>query len=295
MLQPLGTAYVASLAASLVIAVTVTPALCSVLLTSVGTEGHTEDPWLVRQLKALYRPTLAAALRRPGVVLLAASLGVIAAVGGLASFGRSFLPTFNEGAFTLAAATAPGTPLAESDAMVRRLEERVVASPIVQAVVRRTGRAERDEHAQDVQFSELEVTITPGVDREVSAAAMREAAAGVPGLVVSVGQPISHRIEHMLSGVKTSLAIKVFGEDLSELRRVARADRTTVAEWVRRARLATSVAKAAGDTTLAGTAAALANHVASGGDAKDVPFVERTLQVQIGFMASQAMQGGPQA
>jgi len=221
LLQPLGTAYVASLAASLVIAVTVTPALCSVLLTSVGTEGHTEDPWLVRQLKALYRPTLAAALRRPGVVLLAASLGVIAAVGGLASFGRSFLPTFNEGAFTLAAATAPGTPLAESDAMVRRLEERVVASPIVQAVVRRTGRAERDEHAQDVQFSELEVTITPGVDREVSAAAMREAAAGVPGLVVSVGQPISHRIEHMLSGVKTSLAIKVFGEDLSELRRVA--------------------------------------------------------------------------
>jgi Cu/Ag efflux pump CusA len=153
-------------------------------------------------------------------VLLASAVGVSISVGAMWSFGQSFLPAFNEGAFTLAAATAPGTPLAESDAMVHRLEERVMALPIVEAAVRRTGRAERDEHAQDVQFSELEITVKEGVDSEEAAAALREAAQ-VPGLVVSVGQPIGHRIEHMLSGVKTALAIKVFGDDLGELRRAA--------------------------------------------------------------------------
>ncbi len=221
LLQPLGMAYVASLTASLVVAVTVTPALCSLLLTSVPAAGEESDAWLARKIKTLYRPTLSMALSRPRVVLVVALVGVLVATAGLVSFGRSFLPTFNEGAFTLAAATAPGTPLSESDAMVHRLEKRVVALPMVEAVVRRTGRAERDEHAQDVQFSELEVTLSEGTDRRLGAAAMREAARGVPGLVVTVGQPISHRIEHMLSGVKTSLAIKVFGEDLGVLRRTA--------------------------------------------------------------------------
>ena len=220
LLAPLGTAYVASLVASLVVAVTVTPVLCSLLLTQVAPAGEERDPFVVRTLKGAYRPSLSAALAHPRMVLLASLLGVLAAGAGLASFGRSFLPAFNEGAFTLAAATAPGTPLSDSDAMVRRLEERVVALDLVEAVVRRTGRAERDEHAQDVQFSELEVTVREGVDADEAATALREAAA-VPGLVVAVGQPIGHRIEHMLSGVKTALAIKVFGEDLGELRRAA--------------------------------------------------------------------------
>lgn len=220
LLAPLGTAYVASLVASLVVAVTVTPVLCSMLLSSVPPAAEDQDPWVVRKLKSAYRPALEGALRRPRLVLLGALVGVLVAAGGLASFGRSFLPAFNEGAFTLAAATAPGTPLSDSDAMVRRLEQRVEALPWVEAVVRRTGRAERDEHAQDVQFSELEVTVQEGTDAEEAASALREAAR-VPGLVVSVGQPIGHRIEHMLSGVKTSLAIKVFGEDLGELRRAA--------------------------------------------------------------------------
>jgi CzcA family heavy metal efflux pump len=220
LLAPLGTAYVASLAASLVVAVTVTPVLCSLLLKDVAPPSAKSDAWVVRKLKALYRPTLVRALDAPRTVLLVSLAGVLIAAGTLSSFGRSFLPAFNEGAFTLAAATAPGTPLVESDAMVHRLEERVVALEMVEAVVRRTGRAERDEHAQDVQFSELEVTVSEDVDRAEAAAALREAAA-VPGLVVSVGQPIGHRIEHMLSGVKTSLAIKVFGTDLGELRRSA--------------------------------------------------------------------------
>ena len=220
LLAPLGTAYVASLAASLVVAVTVTPVLCSLLLARVAPPEEARDPALVRWMKRRYRPALQVALDRPRAVLAASLAGVLLAGAGLASFGRSFLPAFNEGAFTLAAATVPGTPLSDSDAMVHRLEERVVALDMVEAVVRRTGRAERDEHAQDVQFSELEVTVDEGVDAETAAAALREAAQ-VPGLVVSVGQPIGHRIEHMLSGVKTALAIKVFGDDLGELRRAA--------------------------------------------------------------------------
>jgi len=220
LLAPLGTAYVASLLASLVVAVTVTPVLCSLLLADVKGDEEGADSRVVRWLKALYRPALRGALRMPRSILSASLVGVVVAGIALTGFGRSFLPAFNEGAFTLAAATAPGTPLEESDAMVRRLEERVVALPMVEAMVRRTGRAERDEHAQDVQFSELEITVAAHTDREEAAAALREASR-VPGLVVSIGQPIGHRIEHMLSGVKTSLAIKVFGEDLGELRRAA--------------------------------------------------------------------------
>ncbi len=227
LLAPLGTAYVASLVASLVVAVTVTPALCSLLLSRVPPPDVARDAWAARTLKAAYRPALRLALGWPRLLLLVALVGALIAGGGLASFGRSFLPAFNEGAFTLAAATAPGTPLAESDAMVRRLESAVVDLPMVEAVVRRTGRAERDEHAQDAQFSELEVTIRDGVAAPEAAAALR-AAARVPGLVVSVGQPIGHRIEHMLSGVKTSLAVKVFGGELGELRRAARAVRDAI-------------------------------------------------------------------
>ncbi len=220
LLQPLGTAYVAALVASLVVAVTVTPALCSLLLADVAPPVEKADSLVVRSLKKAYRPSLRVAMRFPKVVMGGSLAGTVVAVALLLGFGRSFLPAFNEGAFTLAAATAPGTPLAESDAMVHRLEERLVALDLVEAVVRRTGRAERDEHAQDVQFSELEVTVDESVDRATAAAAMREAAQ-VPGLVVSVGQPIGHRIEHMLSGVKTSLALKIFGDDLGELRRAA--------------------------------------------------------------------------
>ena len=220
LLAPLGTAYVASLLASLVVAVTVTPALCSLLLQDVSAAEHGGDAWIVRWLKGAYRPTLALALRFPRRVLVVSGAAVVVSLGMMATFGQSFLPPFNEGAFTLSAATPPGTPLIQSDAMVHRLEERLVTLPLVETVVRRTGRAERDEHAQDVQFSELEVTVTDAVDAAEAAAALREAAK-VPGLVVSVGQPIGHRIEHMLSGVKTALAIKVFADDLGELRRAA--------------------------------------------------------------------------
>jgi CzcA family heavy metal efflux pump len=221
LLEPLGLAYIASIVASLLVAFTVTPALCALLLREVRAFEEQPEAWLARGVKTLYRPGLEAALSHPRSVLAGSLIGVLIALALMAQFGRSFLPPFNEGAFTLAAATAPGTPLQTSDSLMQRLEGRLMDLSFVESAVRRTGRAELDEHAQDVNFSEIEVTVTEGTDLAEASAEIRRAATQVPGLVVSVGQPIGHRIEHMLSGVKTSLAVKVFGHDLAELRRVA--------------------------------------------------------------------------
>ncbi len=221
LMAPLGMAYVASLVASLVVAVTVTPVLCSLLLADLPAPEDRPDSWLVRRLKAAYGPLLELALARPRRVMGAAAVGVLLSVVLLGSFGRSFLPRFNEGSYTISAATAPGTPLDTSDAMVRRLEERLLELGFVTSVVRRTGRAELDEHAQDVQYSELEITVDgEHLERSEVERSLRDACA-VPGLVVSVGQPLGHRIEHMLSGVKTSIAVKIFGDDLPTMRGIA--------------------------------------------------------------------------
>ncbi len=230
LMQPLGLAYVVSIAASLVVAVTVTPALCALLLRDVPLPEARRDSPVVRGLQAVYGPTLGFALRWPRSVIALSAAGVVVSVVLIASFGRGFLPKFNEGSFTLAGATVPGATLEESDAMATRLDRALVDLDLVTSVVRRTGRAEGDEHAQDVQFSELEVTVDPDVPVAEAAARLREAAASVPGLVVSVGQPIGHRIEHMLSGVKTALALKVQGPDLATLRRVALEVRDAIAD-----------------------------------------------------------------
>lgn len=226
LMRPLGTAYVVSLAASLLVAVTVTPALCALLLRDVPPPAARPESVVVRAVRRLYAPALSGALRWPRTVVALSALGVAASVALIATFGRGFLPAFNEGSYTLAAATVPGTSLAISDEMAGRLDRALLDLGFVTSVVRRTGRAEGDEHAQDVQFSELEVTVDPAFaeahGQAEIARRIREAAAGVPGLVVTVGQPIGHRIEHMLSGVKTSIAIKVFGPELPTLRALAR-------------------------------------------------------------------------
>lgn len=223
LLVPLGTAYVASLLASLLVAVTITPALCALLLRDVKAPGERRDSPLVRLLKRLYEPSLALALRRKRLVSLLAALGTLASVMAILSFGRSFLPGFNEGSFTITAATVAGVPLEDSDRAISRLEDSLLELEFIDSIVRRTGRAEQDEHALDVQFSEMEVTIHPDrVTREEAAARIREVAGRAAGLAVSVGQPIGHRIEHMLSGVKTSIAVKVIGDDLPTLRALAR-------------------------------------------------------------------------
>jgi CzcA family heavy metal efflux pump len=223
LLQPLGVAYVTSIGASLVVALTITPVLCLLLLGRHTLDTRPErESFVARHLQRLYRPTLSAALRAPRAVAALSLVGAVAALATLASFGRSFLPEFNEGSLNIAAATAPGTSLATSDEIVSRLERFLIAHPAVTSVIRTTGRAERDEHAMDVNFSELEVGLDlAGGDRQAILAEIRAQAAAIPGLSVTVGQPISHRIEHLVSGVRANLAVKVFGPDLEQLRTVA--------------------------------------------------------------------------
>lgn len=228
LLRPLGIAYVTSIAASLLVALTVTPVLCLFLLRNLETKEH-EDSFVARHLKRLYRPLVIATLRVPGKIALASLVGAVAAVLAIGSFGRSFLPEFNEGSLNIAAATAPGTSLKTSDQIVSRLEKYLVSHPAVTSVIRTTGRAERDEHAMDVNFSELEVglDLTKG-DREEVLKDIREKSAFIPGLSVAVGQPISHRIEHMVSGVRANLAIKIYGPDLERLRDLAKQSEATM-------------------------------------------------------------------
>jgi CzcA family heavy metal efflux pump len=230
LLRPLGIAYVTSIAASLVVALTVTPVLCLLLLRRLEPgKGHERDSWLARHLKQLYRPIVVVMLRIPTPMALASLAGAVGAVIWIASFGRSFLPEFNEGSLNITAATAPGTSLKTSDQIVSRLEDFLVHHPAVTSVIRTTGRAERDEHAMDVNFSELEVGLNlEGRDREAVLAEIREKAGSIPGLSVAVGQPISHRIEHLVSGVRANLAVKVYGPDLDRLRVLAKQSEATM-------------------------------------------------------------------
>jgi Cu/Ag efflux pump CusA len=157
------------------------------------------DSFVARHLKRAYRPIVETTLRIPIPIALASFAGAVLAIVAIAGFGRSFLPEFNEGSLNIAAATAPGTSLETSDAIVARLERALMEHRAVTSVIRSTGRAERDEHALDVNFSELEVGLKLAKgEREQVLREIREMAAAIPGLSVAVGQPISHRIEHMV-------------------------------------------------------------------------------------------------
>jgi CzcA family heavy metal efflux pump len=234
MLAPLGLAYIVAIAASLAVAVTVTPALCAYLLPRARSLGAEEGP-VLRWLKVRYQPVLTWALARPKAVLGGAALAFLATLLLVPFLGRAFLPEFNEGTFTVNVVTLPGTSLEESDRLGRRVEQALLALPEVVSTSRRTGRAELDEHAQDVNASELDV----GVDlskgkrgKEELLEAMRQALGQVPGAVVTIGQPLSHRIDHMLSGSRAAIALKLFGDDLDTLRGLAERVKT-VAETTR--------------------------------------------------------------
>ncbi|HEX6201701.1 MAG TPA: efflux RND transporter permease subunit [Thermoanaerobaculia bacterium] len=223
LLRPLGLAYVAALAASLLVSLTVTPVLCSLLLARAAVLERPE-PWLLRALHRAYRPSLDWALAHRAVVLATAAVLAVAAAAVLPFLGRSFLPPFHEGSLTVSVVGAPGMPLADSDELGRQVEEALLAFPEVVSTSRRTGRAERDEHVQGVNASEMEVVLGPlvhGRDRDELLAALRRAVAPIPGIAVSFGQPISHRIDHMISGSRTNLAVKVFGPDPAVLRGIA--------------------------------------------------------------------------
>jgi len=231
LLQPLGLAYVVSLTASLVVALTVTPVLCSLLLRRVRNDSGHHDSRLVVALKRLYRPVLRAAVRGWQFVMALALAGLIAAIVAAASLGRAFLPEFNEGTLTVSAVTLPGTSLTQSNEIGAWIERILLARPEVTSVARRTGRAELDEHAQGVNAAELDVNLAPDLpDREAFLAELRDDLAAVPGTFIVLGQPISHRIDHMLSGTRANIAIKIFGDDLYELRRVAARVQAAVAD-----------------------------------------------------------------
>jgi CzcA family heavy metal efflux pump len=230
LLRPLGLAYVISLGASLAVALTVTPALCAVLLRSETNYG-THEGWLVRWLKAHYERLLDQTLSRWKLVGGLALAALASATVALGFTGQSFLPDFNEGTLTVSVVTMPGTSLEESDVIGRLVEEIFLAEPEVVATARRTGRAELDEHAQDVNASEIDVGLRmQDRSKEELLEALRRAVSIVPGTNVVIGQPISHRIDHMLSGTRASIAVKIFGDDLFELRRLAEAVRVAMQE-----------------------------------------------------------------
>ena len=219
LLQPLGFAYLISLFASLIVALTVTPALCAYLLPGIPSILEGREPRLATALKRGYERLLPHALHHPWLVIGTAALLLVSAVAAVPSMGRAFLPAFNEGALVVSAVTLPGTSLAESNAIGSAVERLLLEVPEVTATARRTGRAELDEHVQGVESAEIDVRLDPGGrSRDVVLEEIRERLSLVPGTNITIGQPISHRIDHMLSGSRANIAIKVFGDDLVVLR-----------------------------------------------------------------------------
>ena len=222
LLQPLAIAYIVALGSSLLVAVTVTPVLCSLGLTHDESTRRAHDSRLITGLKRVYRPLLELSIKYRRSVTATAVLMLVGAGLGASLAGRGFLPEFNEGVLTLSVVSLPGTALETSDEIGRRVESILLAQPEVRATARRTGRAELDPHAQQVFASEIDATLNDvGRSRPELLTALRQEFATLPGTNVVVGQPISHRIDHMLSGTRANIAVKIFGDELSVLRRLA--------------------------------------------------------------------------
>ena len=219
---PLAVAYIVSILASLAVSLTVTPALCALLLPRMRRMEHPRDGWLVRRIKDWEAWLLDFGFAAPRRVYLAAGALFAAALVILPSLGREFLPEFNEGSITAFVVSAPGTSLEESNRVSRMAEVLLSAVPEARTIARRTGRAEGDEHVMEVNTTEIEFELDPSARSKAEILAdIRARLATLPGVGVSVGQPISHRIDHILSGVQAQIAIKIFGDDLGVLRRLA--------------------------------------------------------------------------
>ncbi len=219
MLIPLGVAFIVALAASTIVALTLTPVLCSYLLgTPKEEKALAKEPTVTRAMKAGYAKALQWCLHRPILVLGGTALLFIVAGGLFFTLGRSFLPGFNEGSFTINVSTLPGISLDESDKIGRMAESIILSEPEVQTVARKTGRAELSEHSLGVNVSELEVPYKlDGRSRQELMKDLRQKLSVIPGANIEIGQPISHRLDAMLSGTKAQIAIKLFGTDLSQL------------------------------------------------------------------------------
>jgi CzcA family heavy metal efflux pump len=229
LLAPLAVAYIVALLASLAVAVVVTPALCVTFLPRAASIERGHDGWLTRRLKAGFTRVLPPTLNHPFAVMTVSATLLVAALLALAQAGTAFLPEFHEGSLTVQANTLPGTSLAKSNEIGRRVEEILLSQPEVIATARRTGRAEYDEHVQGVEAAEIDVGLREtGRPRGQLLAELRRQFATLPGTNVTIGQPISHRIDHMLSGTRANIAIKVFGDDLGTLRRLGEGVRSTI-------------------------------------------------------------------
>lgn len=245
MFAPLGLAYLTTLLASLVVSLTVTPALAAVLLPRAGFLSRPRDTLVLRLLKGLTAPLVRFSIRHARVVLAAAAVLVVLSVVSILGMGGEFLPRFQEGTLTIAGTAPPGVSLEESNRLAARVEKLLLEVPEVKHVSRRTGRAELDEHAENVNFTEYEVVLDPperarpgvlaavlravpglrgwgvepqGRPREAVLEDIRDLLSEVPGVKFNVGQPISHRLDHMMSGIRSQIAVKLYGPDLEELR-----------------------------------------------------------------------------
>ena len=229
MLAPLGIAFIVALCASTLVALTLTPVLCSYLLgrksenseISEDSEHSEKEPPVTRWLKNGYTRLLSWTLRHRWPVLGSTVALLVVALVAFFGLGRSFLPPFNEGSFTINVATLPGISLEESDKIGRRAEELLLTIPEIKTVGRKTGRAELDEHALGVNVSEIEAPFElADRSKDELIAEVREKLGTLPGVNVEVGAPISHRIDAMLSGTRASIAVKIFGTDLNEMYRI---------------------------------------------------------------------------
>lgn len=223
LLIPLGVAFIVSILASTVVALTLTPVLCFYLFGNQSNKAQSKpEPRLTRAMRAGYMRLLHFTLAHTRAILIAVGIVFVAAIACFFTLGRSFLPPFNEGSLTVNISTLPGVSLEESDKIGRIAEEIVMQVPEVQCVSRKTGRAELAEHSFGPNVSELDVPYILGDrSRNEMVRDLRARLAGLPGTVIEIGQPISHRIDAMLSGTQAAIAIKIFGDDLAVLYRLA--------------------------------------------------------------------------
>ncbi len=220
MLIPLGVSFIIALAASTIVALTLTPVLCSYLLggKNTGKNEYGHEPAVTRRMRGMYIKSLRIALSHKKTILSTVALLFLISIALFFTLGRGFLPPFNEGSFTINVSSLPGISLEESDKIGREAERIIMMTPEIRTVARKTGRAELDEHSLGVNVSEIEAPYTlSGRTRSEVANELRERLSEIPGTVIEIGQPISHRIDAMLSGTQSQIAIKIFGDDLNSL------------------------------------------------------------------------------
>ena len=219
MLKPLGISYIIALFMSLIVAMTVTPLLCKMILSDDRyLEKRDKESWITRKLTNGYDKSLRWALDHKKAVIISTFTLLVAAVAVFFTMGRSFLPDFNEGSLTITAVSKPGISLEESNRLGHIVETELLDIPEVSSTARRSGRGELDEHSQSTNSAEIDVNFTLGErTQEEFLTDVRERLASIPGITATVGQPLGHRIDHMLTGTRAAIAIKIFGTDISEL------------------------------------------------------------------------------